>query len=266
VFIANSAGSVLSSAATLIVNSTMTTTLLSPTNGATGAFYDTPLAITFSVAPTLRTAGTIKIYNVTNPITPVDTIDLSLGNAQQRLFPGDAQSFTYNVVSINGNTATIYPHFNVMTPNQTYYVTVDNGVFADAAGAYFAGITDPSTWQFTTKPTGPANSANIIVAANGSGDFLTVQGAVNSITAGNLAPRIINIRNGDYNEVVNVSGRHNILFRGESRDGVVVGGLNNATFQSANGGTTHARMAFNREHDRDQPHTRRRFTGGGGDG
>jgi len=244
VLIANAAGSILSGSATLIVNSTMTTTMLTPSNTATGVFYDTPLSITFSQPPTLRSAGTIKIFNVTNSVTPVDTIDLSLGNAQQRFFPGDGQSFTYNVVSIAGNTAKVFPHFNVMTANQTYYVTVDNGVFADAAGAYFAGITDPSAWQFATKPTGPADSTSIVVAADGSGDFLTVQGAVNAIPSGNLAPRVVNIRNGDYNELVDVSGRHNILFRGESRDGVVVGALNNATFQTVNAGTTHARMAF----------------------
>lgn len=243
VLIANAAGSALSDPATLTVNSTMTANTLTPANSATGVHYDTPLSITFSVAPTLRTAGTIKIYNVTNLVTPVDIIDLSLGNSQQRLFPGDGQSFTYNVVNISGNTAKIFPHFNVMTSNQTYFVTVDNGVFADSAGAYFAGITDSNTWQFTTK-SAPADPNNVVVAANGSGDFLTVQGAVNSIASGNTTPRVINIRNGDYNEIVNTSGKHNITFRGESRTGVVVGGTNNATFQAANSGTTHARMAF----------------------
>lgn len=244
VFIANAAGSILSSNVTLTVNSTMTTTSLSPSNGATGICYDTPLTITFSVAPTLRAAGTIKIYNVTNSTTPVDTIDLGLGNSQQRLFPGDAQSFTYNVVSISGNTAKIHPHFNVMTSNQTYYVIVDNGVFTDAAGAYFAGITDSSAWQFSTKPTGPTDPASIVVNPDGSGDFLTVQGAVNSVASGNTTPTVINIRNGTYTEIVNISARHNVTFRGQSRSGVLIGYANNATFQAANAGTTHARMAF----------------------
>ncbi|MGC3956841.1 MAG: pectinesterase family protein [Verrucomicrobiota bacterium] len=244
VLIVNSAGSVLSSSVTLTVNSTMAATALTPSNGATALCYDTPLIITFSVAPTLRAAGTIKIYNVTNTTTPVDTIDLGLGNSQQRLFPGDAQSFTYNVVSISGTTAKIYPHFNVMTSNQTYCVIVDNGVFTDAAGAYFAGITDSSTWQFSTKPTGPTDPTSVVVTPNGTGDFLTVQGAVNAVPSGNTTPTVINIRNGTYTEIVNISARHNVTFRGQSRSGVVIGYANNATFQSANAGTTHARMAF----------------------
>jgi len=244
VLIVNAAGSVLSSGASLIVNSTMAVTSLSPANAANGVFYDTPLSITFSQLPTLRSAGMIKIYNVTNPVTPVDTIDLSLGNAQQRFFPNDGQSFTYNVVAIAGNTAKIFPHFNVMTSNQTYYVIVDNGVFADATGAYFAGITDTNAWKFTTKPAGPANATSLVVAADGSGDFLTVQGAVNALPSGNTTSTLITVRNGDYNELVNVSARHNVTFRGQSRGGVVVGYLNNANYQSANLGTTHARMAF----------------------
>ena len=244
VVVQNAAGSVTSSNATLTVNSTMAVTTLTPANAATVVFYDTTLAITFSQAPTLRSAGNIKIFAATNSVTPVDTINLGLGNPQQRTFPGDAQSFTYFAVTISGNTATIYPHSSVMSSNQTYYVTVDNGVFADASGAYFVGITDTNTWRFATKTGGPANPTNIVVAADGSGDFLTVQGAVNFIPSGSTTPRLLNIRNGDYNEVVDIAGKHNVTFRGQSRSGVVVGYANNATFQVANGGSTHDRMAF----------------------
>ena len=244
VLVTNVAGSVTSSVAVLAVYSTMTVASLSPANSATGVIYDTPLTITFSQVPSLRSAGTIKIFAATNSTTPVDTINLSLGNPQQRTFPGDGQSFSYNIVSISGNTATIYPHSSVMNSNQTYYVTVDNGVFTDASGAYFVGITDTNAWRFTTKPTGAANPTNIVVAAGGSGDFLTVQGAVNSIASGSTTPRVINIRTGDYNELVNISGKHNVTFRGQTRGSTIVGYANNATFQVANGGSTHARMAF----------------------
>src|SRR5208337_4777860 len=87
---------------------------------------------------------------------------------------------TYPVI-ITGNQAAIYPHLDLLASNQTYYVTVDNGVFTDTTGALFVGITGSNTWQFTTKPTGPANPTNIVVAADGSGDFQTVQGAVDYV-------------------------------------------------------------------------------------
>ncbi len=244
VVVNNAAGSMTSSNATLIVNSTMSAAALAPANGATGVCYDTPLAITFTTPPQLRSAGTIKIFNVTNSLTPVDTINLSGTAVQQRAFPGDGQTFSHSIVTISGATATIFPHFNLITSNQTYFVTVDNGVFTDAAGAYFAGITDSNIWRFATKVGGPADANNPIVNADGTGDFLTVQGAVNSFPTGNTTPRVINIRNGIYNEIVNISGKHNVTFRGQSLAGTVVGYANNATFQTANAGTTHARMAF----------------------
>ena len=245
VVVNNAAGSVTSSNATLIVNSTMSATAFSPSNGATGICYDTPLAVTFSSAPSLGAAGTIKIYNVTNSATPVDTINVALGATQQRSFPGDGQSFTYQTIQISGSTAKIYPHFSVMSSNATYYVTIDNGAFTDASGAYFTGITATNVWKFSTKVGGPVDPTNPVVNADGSADFVTVQGAVNSLATGtNATQRVISIRNGLYNEIVDVAGKHNVTLRGQSRAGAVIAFPNNATFQTANGGTTHARMTF----------------------
>ncbi len=245
VVITNAAGVVTSSVASLLVNSTMSAVALAPNNGATGLCYDTPLAVTFSTAPSLGTAGTIKIYNITNSTTPVDTINVALGMVQQRTFPGDNQSFTYQTIQITGNTAKIYPHFSVLSSNATYYVTIDNGAFTDVTGAYFAGLTAPSAWQFSTKAGGPLDPANPVVNSDGTADFLTVQGAVNSIPAGtNATQRVISIRNGLYTEIVDIAGKHNVTLRGQSRAGAVVAFPNNATFQAVNGGTTHARMTF----------------------
>ncbi len=245
VIITNVAGSVTSSVASLVVNSTMSAVTLSPNNGATGICYDTPLAVTFDTAPSLGAAGTIKIYNITNSATPVDTINVALGTLQQRVFPGDNQSFSYQTIQISGNTAKIYPHFSVLTSNQTYYVKIDNGAFTDSTGAYFVGITATNVWSFATKVGGPLDATNPVVNGDGSADFLTVQGAVNSLATGtNATQRVINIRNGLYTEIVDIAGKHNVTLRGQSRTGAVVAFPNNATFQAVNGGTTHARMTF----------------------
>lgn len=242
--ITNAAGTTNTISVTLTVNSTMSATAFSPANGATGICYDTPLAITFSTAPALGTAGTIKIYSVTDSVNPVDTINVALGAAQQRTFPSDAQSFTYQTLEITGNTLKIYPHFNVMSSNATYYVTIDNGAVKDSTGAYFVGISATNIWSFSTKVGGPVDANNPVVNADGSGDFLTVQGAVNSIATGTSATqRVINIRNGIYREIVNISGRHNLTLRGQSRLGAVLAGTNNNNFQQPSS-TTHNRMSF----------------------
>jgi hypothetical protein len=245
--VAENAIGVASNSMTLTVNasvfSPMTVVAVSPTNGATGICYDTPLTVTFSDAVSLGNIGAIKIFDAANPGTPVDTINAASGAAQQRTFPGDNQSFTYPTISISGNTVTITPHFNTLTSNTTYYVTIDPKTFLDAGGTNFVGLTDTNLWQFSTK-SAPADPDNLVVNGDGSGDFVTVQGAVNSVPNANTTPRVINIRDGLYHEIVNISAKHNLTLRGESRTGTVVGFANNATYQAANGGTTHARMSF----------------------
>ncbi len=223
-------------------------TAFAPANNATGICTDTLLRLTFDKPVRLQKSGTIRIYNVASPAIPVDTIDLNTlvdhpssstaSNVQARVIGGE--TFTNHPVTISGNVATIYPHSGVLTGNQTYYVLMDGGVFTDNVGNVFPGINNSTTWRFTTKPTGPANSTNLIVAADGSGDFCTVQGAVDFVPNGNTTPRLINIRNGFYYEIVNVNNRHNLTFRGENRTNTVLGYDNNSTMY----GTTHFRMAF----------------------
>ncbi len=257
----NAAGRVSSANAILQVNSTtLVQTVLSPANHATGVCYDTPLYVTFNGPVSIVNSGKMRIYDATNSVTPVDTIDMGsntvvistlntgLGikltnNIQAHSpFPGDAQAFNYYPVIITGNTAAIYPHAGVLTSNQTYYVTLDSGIIADGSGAYFAGISDTNTWQFATKPAGPANPTNLVVAADGSGDFVTVQGAVDSVPLNNTSYTLINVRDGNYTEIVNISGKNNITLRGQSRAGTIISYANNANI--APGGTTHARMSF----------------------
>ena len=257
----NTAGTVSSFNATLQVNSTtLAETAISPTNNATGVCYDTPLYITFNGTVSVVNHGKIRIYNATNSATPVDTIDMGsntvivstlntgLGitltnNIQAHSpFQGDSTAFNYFPVITTGSTAAIYPHSGVLTSNQTYYVTLDSGILQDNSGAYFTGISATNVWQFTTKPAGPANPTNLVVAARGSGDFVTVQGAVDSITLSNTTPTLINIRNGTYTEIVNISSKNNVTFRGQNRLGTVVGYGNNANI--APGAATASRMAF----------------------
>jgi pectinesterase len=232
--VSNAAGATNSASVTLTVNSTMGYTALSPANSATVVCYDTPLRITFNQAPVLRTAGQVRIYNVNNAATPVDIVDLSQSVTNAPGVEVNVQAYTIGgqvltnfPVVINGNTAAIYPHHGMLTSNQTYYVTMDAGTFADSTGAYFTGISATNAWQFTTKVAGPVYPTNIIVTADGTGDFLTVQGAIDSVPANNTTPTIINIRNGVYFELINVNAKNNLDFRGQSRNGTVVGYPNN---------------------------------------
>ncbi len=224
----NVAGLATSTNATLTVYSTtLAATTFAPLNGATSICLDTPLYITFNGSVSNVAAGKVRIYNSTNPTTPVDTIDLS----QNTFFSGSyiVQPRTIGGVSLNsypiiisGAQAAIYPHSGVLTNSQSYYVTIDSGVFVDGTGAYFAGITNSSVWQFTTKASGPVNPTNLVVAADGSGDFATVQGAADYVPNANSNYTVINIRNGTYTEIVRLNSKNNVTFRGQDRHQTVI--------------------------------------------
>lgn len=99
-----------------------------------------------------------------------------------------------------------------------------------------------TAWRFTTRAAAPAaGTAHLIVAADGTGDFCTVQGAVDYVPAGNTTRRYINIRNGTYAEIVRVSGRHNLAFRGQHRHRTVLRYANNNNLNAS----TNTRTLFN---------------------
>ncbi|OQW41227.1 MAG: hypothetical protein A4S08_02555 [Proteobacteria bacterium SG_bin4] len=54
-----------------------------------------------------------------------------------------------NQVMYSGGKVTINPSANLV-PNTTYHVEIASGVFTDLSGNLFAGITDPSAFNFTT--------------------------------------------------------------------------------------------------------------------
>lgn len=232
VVVSNAAGAV-SASAYLAIYSSMTGTPAFPADSAANVCVDTLLSITFSQTPGVGTTGKINIYDASNPGTPVDTLDMSGGNLQLRTIGGISLN-AYNIL-IQGNTATIYPHAGVLTTGKTYYVTMDPGVIVDSSGAYFTGIANSTAWQFTTKSSGPANPADLVVAADGSGDFCTVQGAIDSVPGNNTTPTTINIHDGVYTEIDRVNTKNDITFIGQDRHQTVIIYANN---NNINGSTT----------------------------
>jgi pectin methylesterase-like acyl-CoA thioesterase len=70
----------------------------------------------------------------------------------------------------------------------------------------------------------------VVVAADGSGDFTTVQGAIDWVP--DRSPRRVTvfIRNGNYEEIVYFRNKSNMTIQGEDRDKVVVFYANNEVF------------------------------------
>jgi pectin methylesterase-like acyl-CoA thioesterase len=148
---------------------------------------------------------------------------------QLTIIGGFSDGFHFYPVIIHDNVATIYPHNNLLEYGKTYFVEIDPGVLSLSDGS-FSGIGEKD-WTFTTKPAPPpANTARLVVSGDGSGDFNTVQGAVDSIPDHNPERVTIFIRNGVYEELVYFRNKTNITFLGENREKVVVCYPNNETF------------------------------------
>ena len=236
----NDVGAVTSAAAVLAIPSTMVATAVSPANNATNVNTDTLLSFTFDRAPVVGSTGRIRIFKASDDAV-VDTIDLG-ASLQQRTVGTNGTLYNFFPVTVSGNTATVYVHAGVLAYGQSYYVQVEQSAILDATGASFSGIADKTTWRFTTKAAGPSATATALtVAADGSGDFTTVQGAIDSVPVNNSQRVVITVKKGTYTELVYIGAtRPFVTIRGEDRAQTIVGYANNNNLN----GTTATRAAF----------------------
>ncbi|WP_394991607.1 pectinesterase family protein [Emticicia sp.] len=68
----------------------------------------------------------------------------------------------------------------------------------------------------------PTTPNQIVVAQNGSGNFKTIQEAINSIAKKSSKERVIFIKNGTYSEKIYLDGIQFLKLKGESEKGVII--------------------------------------------
>ncbi|MAK61113.1 MAG: hypothetical protein CMK09_09070 [Ponticaulis sp.] len=224
-----------------------------PAMGATGVNPDTHLFLDFETLPEIGSSGLIEIRDVDSGKT-VDQIDLSIPfspnptgrqsvstEAERRALAEGFQHSDYQFITISGVDFLYHPvlvqndrvqidlHPGVLGYGRTYQVIMSPDTLI---GGDFGGITADDGWTFTTKTEAPsADTDRVVVAADGSGDFNTLQGALDfAPDASPDTPFEIFIRNGVYEELIFLTEKSDIVVRGESRDGVVVGYPNNSAF------------------------------------
>jgi pectin methylesterase-like acyl-CoA thioesterase len=203
-----------------------------PLENATGVCPDTPLRITFAGPSVLGAGGKIRIFDAADD-TAVETVDVASPMATKTI--GGLAGYQYYPVILSASEATVYPRSGVLAYNKTYYVSVDAGVFRDATGAALE-IAPRKTWRFTTKAASPSHdSKRLTIAADGAGDFCTVQGALDFVPEGNTTPTTLFVRKGTYTEMVFFANKHAITLLGEDRRESVVTYTNNDRFNPASG-------------------------------
>lgn len=234
-----------------------------PKHRATKVSPDTHLVLTFASTPTVGRAGEIRVYDQSDG-SLVDRLDLSIpaGPAgrpaargavpagtppptyQKAVIGGFTEGFHFYPVIVHDRTATITLHPGVLKYGHAYYVEIDSGVLGVDG---FSGIHGPKGWTFRTRSSAPSSKAmRLVVAADGTGDFNTVQGAVDFVPS-SPHPRVtIFIRRGIYEEIVYFRNKQDITFLGEDRDAVVIGYANNENFNGPPpaGGTNELATTF----------------------
>ena len=130
-------------------NLPLTISMITPANGATGAYTSGNIVVTFTEAIQMGT-GSIELRKGSATGDVVETFDAT----------------TNRRLSISGFTLSIDPAWS-LSPNTTYYVTFDSGSIQDLSSNNYAGLT---TYGFTTGAAyGPPG--NGLVTTNFGGGF-----------------------------------------------------------------------------------------------
>ena len=205
-----------------------------PPRGGAGVCTDAPLRLFFDTPPVTGAGGKIQVFDV-DSATPVDSIDIAAPLTFQAI---GGRNYFYKPIIISGNEAYIYLR-KVLKPGVKYYVNIDPGVFlAGPGGPPIGAVNDTETWRFQVRAAAPAAGASrVTVTADGSGDFCTVQGAVDYVPASNTAPVTISVAAGTYREIVAMQTKHSVTVRGEDRNASIISYPNNGALQIPPGTT-----------------------------
>ena len=189
-----------------------------------GACVDTPLRLTFSGPVRMGGAGKIVIYRESDHVV-ADTLDLAAGSFTDIL---NGKPLRYDAIVVDGNCAVIHFHAHVLHYGEHYLVTVDPQVFLDEQGQPFSGVTEKEGWTFTVRAAPAKALDRRVVAVDGTGDFCTVQGAIDDITIPNTQKAVIFIKAGAYDGLIRVgTGVDHVCLVGEDRTKAILTGLNN---------------------------------------
>jgi len=196
----------------------------SPADDSKGVPYDTFLKLTFSGTPKSLGSGGIVVKKLADG-SVVDSFLLG-GDGFTNSVGG--RLFRYEPFSLREHSLLIQLHSGALRPGESYLASVDPGVLLDYEGKPFTEIAGGCSWTFSTREAIQHGKTSLTVAADGSGDFCSIQGAVDYVPDDNSFPIRILVKKGFYDGIVYVGqGKNQLHFVGESREGCVIQGLNN---------------------------------------
>lgn len=121
--------------------------------------------------------------------------------------------------TVTGKTAVF--QYTGLDYNKEYTFTIPAGVITDRSGNAYEGTTIVFTTMERTQPAPRIYDA--VVALDGSGDYKTLQEAIDAAPTGRGLPWLIFIKNGEYYGHINIPASKPYLhFIGQERDNVII--------------------------------------------
>ena len=211
---------------------------------------DETLILQLDKTPVLGSSGLIRVF--TTDGTEVDRIDLAdmatvtvrddgvmipkaqitgetlLNTFMDVLKSGSRYRIVhYTPLRVKGNTLEIRLHSGVLNFGNSYYVTVDESVCGKAVAA--------GEWNITVK----AKPSTLKVAADGSADFCTVQGALNfASTLDKNTEVTVEVGSGTFEEMLFLRDKNKVTIKGVSRDATVIRYPNNESYCGGSGASS----------------------------
>lgn len=217
---------------------------------------DEPLLLQLDKAPVLGSSGLIRVF--TTDGKEVDRIDLAdmatvtvrddgvmipkaqitaetaLNTFMDVLKSGSRYRVVhYTPLRVKGESLEIKLHNGVLNYGASYYVTVDESVCGKAVAA--------GEWNITVK----AKPSTLKVAADGSADFCTVQGALGyASTLSKDAEVTVEVGSGTFEEMLFLRDKNKVTVKGVSRDATIIRYPNNESYCSGSGASATSQPAL----------------------
>ncbi|MDL2241831.1 pectinesterase family protein [Bacteroidales bacterium OttesenSCG-928-L03] len=131
-------------------------------------------------------------------------------------------------ITFNGETLTpVFGSKTVSYPykdleyGKEYTLTIPSGVITNKDGVAYPGSS--ITFSVMERPQPIARNFDAVVALDGSGDYTSVQAAVNAAPAGRATPWLIFVKNGSYKELVHVPANKSFIHLiGQDREKTII--------------------------------------------
>ena len=228
-----------------------------PTPSGRVLCVDAPLVISLDRKPVLGSSGLIRVFKTDG--TEVDRIDLAdlstvtvredgmmvpkvqltketvYNTFMDALVSGkNYRVVNYTPLRVDGNNLIVKLHGGVLSYGGSYYVTMDESVCGKAVAE--------GEWPFTVKAK-PSSTSVLKVAADGSADFCTVQGALGyaATLSGDVT---VEVAAGTYREQLFLREKAHVTVKGASRESTVITYPNNEGYAYGTGGSTTAKPAL----------------------